>query len=80
MISRSARFARGRNRIGSLSSTLAILWHQSRCGVVSGHTSRTADQKPSAPSPIATTGARSPRSRRSRSTLAQLSLLSLLSR
>ncbi len=30
MISRNARFARGRRRFGSLSSTLAILWHQSR--------------------------------------------------
>ena len=28
---RSARFARGRRRFGSLSSTLASLWHQSRC-------------------------------------------------
>ena len=76
MMSRSARFARGRRRFGNLSSTLASLWHQSRCTVVSGHTSRNADQKPSAPSPIATAGARRPRPRRSRSTLAQFSWLS----
>ena len=75
MMSRSARFARGPRRFGSLSSTLANLWHQSRCTVVSGHTSRNADhadQKPSTPSPIATTGAHRPRPR---STLAQLSWL-----
>ena len=71
MISRSARLARGRRRLESLSSTLAILWHQSRCGVGSRQTSRTADQKPSAPPTTAATGARRPRRLRSRSTLAQ---------
>ena len=45
-------------------------------GSLSGHTSRNAHQKPSAPSPIATAGGRRPRPRRSRSTLAQLSSLS----
>ena len=40
------------------------------------HTSRTAAQKPRAPSPTATTGACSPRRGRSRSTSAQLSVLS----
>ncbi len=43
---------------------------------VFGHTSRTAAQKPSAPSPTATTGARMPRRFRSRSTVFQLSALS----
>lgn len=55
--SRNARCARGRRRWGSLSSTLAILGHQSRCGVVPDQTSRTAPQKPSAPARAVPTGA-----------------------
>ena len=58
------------------SRMLASLWTQSRCSRVFGHTSRTAAQNPSAPSPIATTGARMPRRFRSRSTVFQLSALS----
>lgn len=76
MISCSARLARPCKRLGSLSRTLAILWHQSRCSRVAGHTSRTASQKPSAPSPTAKTGACIPRRFRSRSTVFQLSALS----
>jgi Tn3 transposase DDE domain/Domain of unknown function (DUF4158) len=49
------------------SSTLAILWTQQRCSRASGKTSRKAPQKPSAPSPMASTGARIPRRFRSRS-------------
>src|SRR4029450_10428122 len=59
-----------------LSRMLPSLWNQSRCSRVFGHTSRTAAQKPSAPSPTATTGARIPRRFRSRSTVFQLSALS----
>ena len=40
---------------------MAILWNQPRCSAVSGNTSRSADQDPSAPSPMASTGARMPR-------------------
>ena len=43
-------------RFGSLSSTSADLWHQSRCTAVSGHTSRHADQRPgTAPPPYSNT-------------------------
>ena len=44
-----------------------ILWNQQRCSRVSGDTSRSALQNPSAPSPAASTGARMPRRRQSRS-------------
>src|ERR1700737_3593706 len=46
------------------------------CAQVFGHTSRTAAQKPRAPSPTATIGARMPLRSRSRSTVFQLSALS----
>src|SRR6266852_7077508 len=57
MISCSACLARGCRLFGSLSRTLASRWTQHRCSAVSGHASRTAAQKPRAPSPIARTGA-----------------------
>ena len=69
MISRNARFAFAWSRCGSFSRMFASLWHQSRCPRVSGHTSRTAAQKPSAPSPTATTGARMPRRFKSRNSV-----------
>lgn len=47
---------------------------QFRCSRVSGNTSRSADQKPSAPSPTASTGARMPRRLQSRSRSAQLAV------
>ena len=72
----SAAFTRGWRRFGSLSRMFPSLWNQSRCSRVFGHTSRTAAQKPRAPSPTATTGGRMPRRFRSRSTVFQLSALS----
>src|SRR5690606_517776 len=57
--------ALGWSRFGSLSSTLARRCTQQRCSRVSGHTSRTAAQNPSAPSPTASTGALMPRRLRS---------------
>jgi hypothetical protein len=42
-------------------------WNQQRCSRVSGNTSRTAFQNPSAPSPTASTGALIPRRLQSRS-------------
>ena len=45
----------------------AILWNRQRWGLACGKTSRTALQNPSAPSPIASTGARMPRRAQSRS-------------
>jgi len=56
-----AVFAPGWADLGSALSTLAILWNQHRCSRVSGNTSRTAAQKPSAPSPMASTRAAMPR-------------------
>jgi hypothetical protein len=47
--------------------TLAILWNQQRCSRVAGKTSRSAAQNPSAPSPMASTGAAMPRRLQSRS-------------
>src|SRR5690606_17237228 len=76
MISRSASLALGWSRFGSLSSTLARRCTQQRCSRVSGHTSRTAAQNPSAPSPTASTGALMPRRLGSLSSAAQLSVLS----
>ena len=55
---------------------MAILWNQHRCSRVSGNTSRSAPQNPSAPSPIASTGARMPRRLQSRSRSAQDSVAS----
>jgi hypothetical protein len=46
---------------------MAILWNQQRCSLVSGKTSRSGDQNPSAPSSTASTGARLPRRAASRS-------------
>ena len=53
--------------LGRALRTLAILWNQQRCSRVSGNTSRTAFQKPSAPSPAASTGEVIPRRLQSRS-------------
>src|SRR5690606_36713628 len=58
---------------GILLSTLPVLWTQQRCSRVCAKTSRRAAQKPSAPSPTASLGARaSPRCFRSRSSSRQL--------
>ena len=46
---------------------MAILWNQQRCSRVAGKTSRSAAQNPSAPSPMASTGAAMPRRLQSRS-------------
>src|SRR5712691_8183190 len=61
MISCRALLARGWRPFGSLSRTLTRRCTQHLCSRVSGKTSRTAAQNPSAPSPIPTTGARIPR-------------------
>ena len=66
-ISARAFFAPGCADFGSAPSTFAILWNQQRWVLACGNTSRTADQNPSAPSPIASTGARMPRRAQSRS-------------
>jgi len=66
-ISASAFFAPGCADFGSAPSTLAILWNQQRCALACGNTSRAAFQNPSAPSPMASTGARMPRRAQSRS-------------
>ena len=66
-ISARAFFAPGCADLGSAPSTLAILWNQQRASLVSGKTSRSAFQNPSAPSPTASTGARMPRRAQSRS-------------
>src|SRR5437764_11975449 len=55
MISCNAALAFGCRLLGSASRTLAILCTQQRCSRVSGNTSRRAAQKPSAPSPTAST-------------------------
>jgi hypothetical protein len=52
---------------GSAARTSARLRNQHRCSRISGNTSYTAFQKPSAPSPMASTGAVIPRRRQSRS-------------
>src|SRR6202035_2309628 len=52
-----AAFTFGCRLDGTASRTLAILCTQQRCSRLSGNTSRSAPQKPRAPSPIASTGA-----------------------
>ena len=66
-ISARAFFAPGCADFGSAASTLAVLWNQQRPSLASGNTSRSPFQKPSAPSPTASTGARMPRRAQSRS-------------
>src|SRR6478672_13023427 len=63
-------------RLRQRSKNIDILWNQQRCSRVSGNTSRNAPQNPSAPSPIASTGARIPRRAQSRSRSAQDSVAS----
>ena len=59
---------------GKASIQFAVLCTQHRCSLVEGETSLTAAQKPSAPSPTASTGAARPRSRSRRRRAAQDSL------
>ena len=66
-ISARAFFAPGWADLGSAARTFAVLWNQQRPSLVSGNTSRSAFQNPSAPSPTASTGARIPRRAQSRS-------------
>src|SRR5664279_2436479 len=70
----SAAFAPGCADLGSAASTLPWTWNQHLCSLVSGKTSRSAFQKPSAPSPTANIGARIPRRLQSRSRSAHDSL------
>src|SRR5215213_7237897 len=55
--SRRSALAVGWTDLGSLSSTLAVLWTVQRWCRVVGDTSSRAFQKPSAPSPVASSGA-----------------------
>jgi len=57
-ISARAFFAPGCADLGSAVRTLAVLWNQHRPSLACGNTSLRALQKPSAPSPTASTGAR----------------------
>src|SRR5687768_5009875 len=59
-----AALASGWARLSMASRQFAVLCTQQRCSRVEGKTSRSAPQKPNAPSPTASTGAATPRSRR----------------
>src|SRR5206468_1423153 len=61
----------GLEALRELVEYVAELWNQSRCSRVFGHMSRTAAQKPRAPSPTAIPGGRILRRFRSRSALAR---------